>query len=59
MTRLLTDRQLCEQYGIPSPRTVRTMRQQGLPSVRLGRAYLFDAAYLAPHAGDLERASWR
>lgn len=44
MTRLLTDRQLCEQYGIPSPRTVRTMRQQGLPSVKLGRAYLFDAA---------------
>lgn len=44
MTRLLTAEQVCEQFGIPSPRTVRTMRQQGLAGVRLGKAYLFDAA---------------
>jgi len=40
--RLMTAEQLCEHYGIPSPRTVRTMRQQGLAAVRLGKQYLFD-----------------
>jgi excisionase family DNA binding protein len=44
MARLLTAEQVCEQFGVPSPRTVRTMRQQGLAAVRLGKAYLFDAA---------------
>ncbi len=44
MTRLLTDQQLCDTFGIPSPRTVRTMRQQGLPAVRIGKAFLFDEA---------------
>lgn len=43
-TRLLTAEQVCEHFGIPSPRTVRTMRQHGLAGVRLGKAYLFDAA---------------
>lgn len=42
--RLLTAEQLCETFGIPSPRTVRTMRQQGLAGVRLGKQYLFDPA---------------
>lgn len=40
--RLLTAEQVCEQFGVPSPRTVRTMRQQGLAAVRLGKSYLFD-----------------
>lgn len=40
--RLLTAEQVCERFGIPSPRTVRTMRQKGLAAVRLGKAYLFD-----------------
>lgn len=44
-TRLLTAAQVCEHYGIPNPRTVsRTMRQQGLPGVRIGKTYLFDPA---------------
>lgn len=42
--RLMTAEQLCREFGIPSPRTVRTMRQQGLAAVRLGKAYLFDPA---------------
>lgn len=40
--RLLTAEQVCERFGIPSPRTVRTMRQKGLAAIRLGKAYLFD-----------------
>lgn len=41
--RLLTAAQVCDVFGVPSPRTLRTMRQQGLAGVRIGRAYLFDA----------------
>ncbi len=43
MARLMTAEQVCEEFGVPSPRTVKTMRQQGLVAVRLGRSYLFDA----------------
>ena len=39
---LRTDKQLVEEFNLPSTRTVRTMRQQGLPAVRLGKAYLYD-----------------
>lgn len=39
---LRTDKQLVEEFNLPSVRTVRTMRQQGLPAVRLGKAYLYD-----------------
>ncbi|WP_059149955.1 helix-turn-helix domain-containing protein [Novosphingobium barchaimii] len=42
MTRLLTAEQVCQQFGIPSTRTLRTMRQKGLTAVRLGKAFLFD-----------------
>ena len=44
MTRLLTAEQLVSDYGIPGIRSVRTMRQQGLAAVRIGKAYLFRAA---------------
>jgi excisionase family DNA binding protein len=44
MTRLLTAEQVCAEYGIPLPRTLRTMRQRGLPAMKLGKAYLFDSA---------------
>jgi hypothetical protein len=47
MTRLLTAEQVCETFGVPSPRTVRTMRGQGLASVLLGKAYLYDSADVA------------
>lgn len=40
--RLLTAEQVAETFGIPSARTVRTMRADGLPAVRLGKCYLFD-----------------
>lgn len=40
--RLLTAEQVAETFGIPSPRTVRTMRADGLPAVRLGKCYLYD-----------------
>ena len=39
---LLTEQQVVEQFGLPKTRTVRTMRQQGLPAVKLGKAYLYD-----------------
>ena len=42
MTRLLTAEQVCDRFGIPSERTLRTMRDQGLVAVRLGKAYLYD-----------------
>lgn len=42
MTQLLTAQQLVDDFGLPSVRTVRTLRNQGLPAVRLGQAYLFD-----------------
>jgi excisionase family DNA binding protein len=49
--KLLTAAQVAEQFGIPSARTVRTMRANGLPFVRLGKASLFDvddvAAFIA------------
>lgn len=44
MERLLTDQQVCDLFGIPTPRTVRTMRQQGLRAARIGKAYLYDPA---------------
>lgn len=42
MMTLRTDKQLVADFGLPSVRTVRTMRQKGLPAVRLGKAYLYD-----------------
>jgi hypothetical protein len=42
MMALRTDKQLVDEFNLPSTRTVRTMRQQGLPAVRLGKAYLYD-----------------
>ncbi|PZO91799.1 MAG: hypothetical protein DI623_01750 [Sphingomonas sanxanigenens] len=42
MARLMTAKQVAEEFGIPSERTVRTMRADGLPAVRFGKAYLFD-----------------
>ena len=44
MIRLISAQQLCEHYGIPTVRTVRTMRQNGLAAIRLGKAYLYDTA---------------
>jgi hypothetical protein len=37
MTRLLTDAQVCEQFGIPSKWTLRTMRGNGLIAGTAGR----------------------
>ena len=42
MTRLMTAYQVCERFGIPNPATLRTMRANGLPHVRLGKACLYD-----------------
>src|SRR5688500_3441626 len=44
MAALLTDEQAAEQFGLPSPRTLRTLRGQGLPAVFLGKRWLFDPA---------------
>jgi hypothetical protein len=45
--RLLTAQQVCDLFGVPSERTLRTMRQQGLAAVRLGKAYLYDESDIA------------
>jgi hypothetical protein len=42
--QLMTAEQVAQDFGLPSPRTVRTMRDQGLPSVKLGKGYLYDRA---------------
>lgn len=42
MGRLLTAQQLVEEFRLPSVRTVRTLRAQGLPTVKLGAARLTD-----------------
>ena len=42
MTRLLTSNQVCDQFGIPTAGTLKTMRANGLTFVRLGKAYLYD-----------------
>lgn len=52
MIRLMTAQQVCDHFGIPSPRTIKTMRQKGLAGVRLGKAYLFDAADVAAYIQD-------
>lgn len=41
---LITAKRVAEDFGLPSARTVRTMRADGLPAVRLGKAYLYDPA---------------
>ena len=43
MAKLMTAEQAVEQFGLPSPRTLRTMRQRGLPAARIGKAYLYQA----------------
>lgn len=52
MNRLMTAQQVCDHFGIPSPRTVQTMRGQGLAAVRLGKAYLYDSADVAAFIQD-------
>lgn len=42
--RLLTAKQVAETFGLPSATTLRSMRQQGLPAVKIGKAWLFEAA---------------
>ena len=42
MPKLLTAQQVADEFGIPSARTVRTLRARGLAAVRFGKAYLFD-----------------
>ena len=42
MTRLLTAQQAVEEFNLPSVRTIRTLRSQGLPTVKLGAARLID-----------------
>ena len=44
MPALLTAQQVADEFGLPSVRTLRTMRARGLPAVPLGKAYLFDRA---------------
>lgn len=50
--RLMTAQEAVATFGLPSTRTLRTMRQRGLPAIRLGKAYLFDAADLERHIED-------
>jgi Helix-turn-helix domain len=42
MGKLMTFEQLAEEFNLPSPRTVHTLRRQGLPTVKLGRSRLVD-----------------
>lgn len=42
--KLMTAEQVADEYGLPSTRTIRTMRNKGLPAVRIGKAFLFDQA---------------
>lgn len=42
MGRLLTPAQAVEEFNLPSERTIRTLRNQGLPTVKLGAARLID-----------------
>ena len=42
MGRLLTAEQAVEEFNLPSTRTIRTLRNQGLPTVKLGAARLID-----------------
>lgn len=42
MGRLLTPQQLVDEFNLPSVRTIRTLRAQGLPTVKLGAARLTD-----------------
>ena len=42
MARLLTAAQAVEEFNLPSVRTIRTLRSQGLPTVKLGAARLID-----------------
>jgi hypothetical protein len=38
----MTAEQVADEFGIPSSRTVRSMRADGLPAARIGKAYLYD-----------------
>lgn len=40
---LLTAEQVVSRYGLPSTRTVRSMRQKGMRHVRISKAYLYEA----------------
>ena len=42
MSRLLTIEQAVAEFNLPSTRTIRTLRNQGLPTVKLGAARLID-----------------
>jgi excisionase family DNA binding protein len=45
--RLLTAEQVASEFGFPSARTVRWARCNGLPAVKLGKCFLFDATDVA------------
>jgi hypothetical protein len=49
MGRLMTAEEVVTEWNLPSTRTVRTMRAKGMPFVRLGKAYLYDAADVQHH----------
>lgn len=42
MTRLMTPEEAVAEFNLPSVRTIRTLRNQGLPTVKLGAARLID-----------------
>lgn len=42
MNRLLTPDEAVAEFNLPSVRTIRTLRNQGLPTVKLGAARLID-----------------
>ncbi|NJC06550.1 hypothetical protein GGQ97_002343 [Sphingomonas kaistensis] len=42
MSRLMTPAEAVEAFNLPSVRTIRTLRSQGLPTVKLGSARLID-----------------
>jgi hypothetical protein len=42
MSKLLTPEQAVAEFNLPSVRTIRTLRNQGLPTVKLGAARLID-----------------
>ncbi|MES3042720.1 hypothetical protein [Sphingomonas faeni] len=47
--RLLTAEEVVQEFGLPSIRTLRTMRQKGLPGVRLGKAFMYRADDIEQH----------
>jgi hypothetical protein len=54
VTKLLAASALAEMFGLPSARTVRTMRMHGLRGVKLGRYWQFDPDDVSTHIAKMK-----